>query len=289
MRKQTVWIALVGAAMFAGSLGAAEVTGQKDREVDEQIHKLQQQVKELVESGHNDDAAHVKQEIDRLQEQSHHRLDKERGDRPDSGEPKQGLAVLEHRLAELKGQGRSDEAERVARQIEEIREEIRHDLELTAHAGGDQTKHAPNRELEDRLDKMKQRIAELKKAGRLDEAERLAQEAREMVHHAQGPQGGEAGELGKGFEQRISHIREAAKHLHAAGLNDVADNLTHQADQMAHAADVARQAQEAHRGESPQLARRVEELSHALRDMHQQMERMEKQMQEMNERIEQRK
>jgi hypothetical protein len=285
MRQQTLWIALVGAAMFAGLLGATEVNGQNDREFDEQIRKLQQQVKELVENGRNDDAAHVKQEIGRLQQQSRHRLAKERGDRPDPGDAKRRLAELEHRLAERKEQGRGDEAERIARQIEVIR----NDLERSAHEGSDQTKHTPNRELEERLAKMKQRIAELKEAGRHDEADRLAQEAREMMRRAQEPQGGEAGALGKGLEQRIGHIREAAKHLHAAGLHDVATDLTRQADQMTHEADVARQAQEAQRGESPQLARRVEELSHALRDMHQQMERMQKQMQEMNERIEKRK
>lgn len=284
MRKQTMWIVLVVAAMFAGSSGAAEVKGQSDREFDEQIHKLKQQVKELVEAGHNDDAARVKQEVGRLLEQSHHRLDKDRSDRSDSGDAKQQLAVLEHRLAELKGQGRSDEVERVARQIEEIRQR----LERGAHAGGDQPKHAPNRELEERLTKMKQRIAELKEAGRHDEADRLAQEAREMMQLAQAAQGSDVGKFGGELEQRIGHLREAAKHLHAAGLHDVAADLTRNAERMAHEANVSRQASEAQRGESPQLARRIEELSQALRNIHQQMERMQKQMQEMKEQIERR-
>jgi uncharacterized coiled-coil protein SlyX len=270
------------ATMFAGSLGAAEVKAQNDREFEEQIHKMQQQVKELAESGRNDDAARVKKEINRLQEQSHQRRDRERGGRSDSGDAKQRLAELEHRLAELKGQDRSDEAERVARQIEEIR----HDLERRTHEGGDQPKHAPNRELDERLAGMKKRIAELKEAGRHDEADRLAQEAREMMRHAEGTQGSDAGKFGGGLEQRIGHIREAAKHLNAAGLHDVAADLTRQAERMAHDADVARKAHEAQRGESPQLARRVEELSQALRDIHQQMERMQNQMKEMNERFE---
>jgi hypothetical protein len=285
MRKQTLWIALVGAAMFAGLLGATEVNGQNDREFDEQIHKLQQQVKELVESGRNDDAAHVKQEIGRLQEQSHRRLDKERGNHPDSGDAKQQLAELEHRLAELKEQGRGDEAARVARQIDEIRQHLEHN----AHEGSDQPKHTPNRGLEERLAKMKQRIAELKEVGRHDEAERLGREAREMMHRAQEPEGGDASWRGEMLDERIGHIREAAKHLHAAGLNDVADNLMQQAERMAAAERVARQDSETRRDDGPQLGRQVEELSRALRDMHQQMERMEKQMQEMNERSEKRK
>ena len=44
----------------------------------------------------------------------------------------------------MKEQGRSDEAERVARQIEEARR----DLERRAHEGGNQPKHSLNGELE---------------------------------------------------------------------------------------------------------------------------------------------
>src|ERR1043165_1569700 len=88
-RNQTVWIALLGVALFVGGLGAADVKGQNDREGEEQIHKIQQRLKELVDSGRNDDAARVKQEIKRLVEQSHHRLDNECSNHSDVGKPKQ--------------------------------------------------------------------------------------------------------------------------------------------------------------------------------------------------------
>ena len=128
---------------------------------------------------------------------------------PITDEAKQRLAELTRRLAELKESGRGDEAEHVARQIEEIRQHLEH----SAREGRDQPNPASNRELEERLAGVKQRIAELKEAGHHDAADRLAQEAREMMRRAQEPQGGEAGERGGGLEERIGHIREAAKHL----------------------------------------------------------------------------
>ena len=109
-----------------------------------------------------------------------------------------------------------------------------------------------------------------------------------MMRRAQGPQGGETGARGEGLDERLEHIREAARHLHAAGLHDVADNLMRQAEKLAAVERVDRPDNETRRDEGPQLARRVEELSHALREIHGKMERMDKQMQELTERNERR-
>ena len=56
MRKQAVWIVLVGAAMVAGWWGAGTAIGQNEREVEQQIRQLRQQVQELVEAGRDDEA-----------------------------------------------------------------------------------------------------------------------------------------------------------------------------------------------------------------------------------------
>jgi hypothetical protein len=188
---------------------------------------------------------------------------------------------LTRRLAELKESGRGDEAERVARQIEEIRQHLEH----SAREGRDQPNRTPNRELEERLAGVKQRIAELKEAGHHDAADRLAQEAREMMRRAQAPQGGEGG---RGLEERIGHIREAARHLQAAGLRDVADNVMRQAEKLAAAERADRPDNEARHDEGPQLAHRVDELGNALRELNRKLERMDKRMQELGERIERR-
>jgi hypothetical protein len=283
MRTQTFWIALVGAVVMAGSWGTGAVHGQDTRESEERVHKLREQVKELVEAGRQDAADRLEQQIAQIQEESRQRPDKERGDRPDHGDARQRLAELTRHLAELKEQGKPDAAERVARQIAEIRQR----LERTAGEEGGRPKPAPDGELEERLAGMKRRIAELKEAGRSDEADRLAQEAREMLRRAQGSPG-DASDPGQGLEHRIGHLRQAAEHLQAAGLDDVAANLMRQSERMAQEAAAARHRQEAQRGEGDQLSRQVEELSRAVRDIRQQMERMERQIRELSERVERR-
>jgi chromosome segregation protein len=271
MRNPSVSIMLVGAVLLAG-WPAVETRGQSDRELEERLDRMRQQAKELAAASRSDEAERVEQTILRLQEEARHDHEQERGDRPDLGEAKQRLAELKRHLAELKEQGRGDQAERVARQIEEIRQH----LERGAREGRIPPNRSAHPELEERLADAKRRIAELKEAGRHDEADRLAHEARQMMRRAPGtPEGdGRAAAL----DERIGHIREAARHLHAAGLHDVADNLLRQAEEMAAAA----------RAEGPQLARRLDELGDALREVRQKIERMDKQMQELNERIERR-
>ena len=74
-------------------------------------------------------------------------------------------------------------------------------------------------------ERLKHRIEELLREGKKEEAERLKNHAREMWEHQRGnPQGEHREDAHRGMPpgspgEREAHLAEAAKHLHAAGIN----------------------------------------------------------------------
>jgi len=88
--------------------------------------------------------------------------------------------------------------------------------------------------LQRRLEQLKEKVAELERAGNREQAERLQQEIREIKQglagqpgmHAVGPPGPR-----EEIERRMQHVRVAVENLHAAGLHDQAERVAREAEQ----------------------------------------------------------
>jgi chromosome segregation ATPase len=155
---------------------------------------------------------------------------------------------------------------------------------------------APNRErLQARIEELKAAHHRAQEAGRGDEAERLAREARELMRMMeQGPGDRPAGRpQGEEAERRLQHLRAAVENLRAAGLNDQANALARDAERLTRgerpaAREGGRQPQDAHPVYSPaavpQLERSVQELRGQVQELRQQIEEIRQHLKVLAER-----
>lgn len=158
--------------------------------------------------------------------------------------------------------------EAMKHRIEELRK--MRDQWFNKHHGGKMEGRpgSMNDEKRSKLPGLKERIEELHKAGKHEEAnalrDKLAGELMEQRKHPQKP-------VAEGpSEGRLEHLGEAIKHLRAAGMHDVASNLEKAAAQMREQLHASK-----HPGvgkdEIHALREQVEKLQHAVEELRGQM------------------
>lgn len=163
------------------------------------------------------------------------------------------MGHLLERAKKAKAEGRYDEARELAEQIRKLH--------------GTKLKHGEGKK-ED-LPRMKAEIAELHRAGKHEEAEKLQERMKQALHraHAEGPQK----EMPP--EARLEHLMQAIQHLRMAGLNEPAEQLEQMAGRMRHEIEARRHHEgaahadeiRALREHTEQLRREVEELREQLK------------------------
>ncbi len=153
------------------------------------------------------------------------REDGERRELP--GEVRERLEQLKRRHAELREAGKVEEARAVEREFRHLLERVQ-----AAQRDGDARREGGERrelpgEVRERLEQLKRRHAELREAGKIDEARAVEREIQRLLRrfHAARPEGEpREGEVG----ERLRHLRAAVEHLRAAGLHDLAAQAAEQ-------------------------------------------------------------
>jgi hypothetical protein len=163
-----------------------------------------------------------------------------------------------------KSAGRTDEAEELMGRAKRIQMELREKIDGSEQPKGGDAK----------LERMKQEIGELHRAGKHEEAGRLEHQFAEAQQRR--ASGGRPEPQVEGPE-RVRHIMEAVAHLHAAGLKEPAENLEQIARRMREELE--------HRGDSAGAAG-AGQMEHALREVHEGMEQLRRQMEKMQRQIE---
>lgn len=142
----------------------------------------------------------------------------------------------------------------------------------------------PSRGGGEKLEMVKRRIEELRKAGKAEEAERLEHGLREAGEKRGGP----ARKEGALDEQQRQHVGEALKHLHAAGLHEPAERIEQMlrgsGTKEEHAAREHREKAERSGPEAAGLREAHEQMQRALREMQEQTQRALRDTQEQTQR-----
>lgn len=276
MTHRTMMIVVLAAAVatFAAATRAQEDENRpegKIQKVEDRIAEMKKKVRQLSEAGRREEAEKVELQIIKLREQIEKASVKEQ-EKAEKGEPKKERVEVEVRVKEL----REGEGPEHAARMAEIRR---------------------------RVENMHREAAELKQAGRHEEAQRLMAESKELMKSAGAPQlsakpriaeGGPIKRIeprdaeAKHVEARMRHLHEAAAHLREAGMHDLAEKLMRESEQIAHGGPSGPgQGRLAHPGEGhPQppmeaLHRHVEELTRMVHELHAQMAQMREAMEQM--------
>ena len=143
-----------------------------------------------------------------------------------------------------------------------------------------QESEKPRPEAQEKMEKVKQRIQELRASGKNEEAGQMTQRLRE--------------EMGKQGEQpdRMRHIAEAIKHLRAAGLNEAAERIEQMArEQQPKPEGREKAAVRDGGGEPMQRAMREmqEQVQREFKETHEQMSKMARTIEELREQVAKRK
>ena len=139
--------------------------------------------------------------------------------------------------------------------------------------------------LQRRLEELKEKVADLERAGKREQAEQVQQEIQEVKQglagqpgmHAIGPPGPPAE-----IERRMQHVRVAVENLHAAGLHDQAERVVREAEQ-AIVRGARREGGERPRGEpgaGPEgVPPAIRELAAQVQEIHRQVQELREQLQ----------
>ena len=145
-----------------------------------------------------------------------------------------------------------------------------------ATASPAQDSDKPRAEVQEKLEKAKREIEDLRSNGHPDEANRLE----ERVRAEMGKQGGQP--------ERMQHIQEAIKHLRAAGMNEAADRVEQLAREQQKAEGRGREQAGPREGmEQMQRAMREmqEQVQKAFKETHEQMAKVAHTIDELREQI----
>ena len=156
-----------------------------DAAVQERLEQMKRRAAELKEAGKHDEAARLIQEIKQIAQRLEGARDGDKK-RPDAA-AQERLEQLKRRMAELKAAGKNDEAARLGEEFKQLSQRLQGAKE--GARDGDKKRPAP--EVMERLEQMKRRAAELKAAGKYDEAARLSQEIKDISQRLQGARDGD--------------------------------------------------------------------------------------------------
>ena len=157
------------------------------------------------------------------------RLEREIGERgKPSPEAFERLRDLAREIAEHRAAGRIDAAEKLEREM----------MELRARLGG--PREGPRRppaereqvQARERIEAMIREVQKLREAGKNEDAERLQREIGEMQRRLAGPREGQRPGPPPDLRARIGHLRAAMENLRAAGLADQAEQIGQQIERL---------------------------------------------------------
>ena len=258
--------------------------------LDRWVHQREREIRELAEAGKHEEAKKLQEETRRIvEEKLRHRRNEERerhhnelADRDNKGNELQRWAhAQERRIHELHENNRHDEAKRLERELDEKMEHFHRKREHEHHERERDRGERHHGEKDERFERwvveQKRHIHELRENNRHEEAQRHENELAEKIDHLrrqreQRHHNGERHDGDRRMEERINHLKIAIKHLHAAGMHDVAEEVERRAhgehrkgndhDRRHHEEDG-----DDRNGEVNHLRREVEELRHALHEM----------------------
>ncbi|MDV6033248.1 MAG: sigma-70 family RNA polymerase sigma factor [Phycisphaera sp. RhM] len=185
-------------------------------ELRQRLEELNRRLNELRESRQLDQAAIVERQVIELRQ----RLERIDNERPASlAQLRERFEVLDRCLNEHREARRLDQAAEVEREFIALRERIaraeRQQRELPA-------------ELRERVERLKRRHAELREAGKADEAEAVEREVNQLLERYRASRQGEGERHESEAAKRLRHLRSAVENLRAAGLNDLAAQAAEQ-------------------------------------------------------------
>lgn len=201
------------------------------------------------------------------------------------------IQELRARAAEAKQQGRMEDAQKLHREAEELAQATR---DTGRKDGGDRREPSPQvREAAQRAEHLQQKAREAKEAGRMDEAQKLHEEAGQLTKRAReanrkdGPPDQEGAKRKDGppdregakreggdnpTTQKMLHVENAIRSLRAAGMNEPADALQKQL-QAAHAEQRPNAGGDKER-QLHEMGRAIGEMQRALQDMQRRVEEL---------------
>ena len=228
----------------------------------------------------------------------------ERGDR-ERPAPEAEFAAMERRLEEIKGhiralaqEGKKEEAEAaerearaVAQRLEIMRAERREREAGRAYAGEIERERRALVERAQGLERELQKLRE-REGPDAEAARRKIEDSLRAVHERlQQMEGGPRADRPVGdrteIERRLHHMREAARNLMVAGMEDAARRIMEEADEMERHSRGPEGARDrpARVPQQEALQRHVEELTGVVQDLRREVENLRQQMREMKERV----
>jgi hypothetical protein len=190
----------------------------------------------------------------------------------------------------LEKDGKHEEAERVRHEIQEMYSRLAPRGRDGGPAGA-----GPDREkVREQMQAMRQKIEQLEKEGKHEEAEKVKREAYSLMGR-QYPRGGEGGsgqpQAPGDISVRIQHLRAAAENLKAAGMDQEAQRILQVVDRIEQRGEGegrSRSAGQPTPGRGPRgdggTAPEVQELRSQIQQMHHEMEEMREQIKRMADR-----
>ena len=294
---------------------AAQNSPERDK-LREQMQAMKAKVEQLEKEGKHEEAEKVKRE-------AHEILSKlypqgaERGQAsPEREKVREQLQAMKQKVEQLEKEGKHEEAEKVKREAHELMGRMNPHGREGGPAGPESEK------LRERLQAMKQKIEQLEKEGKHEEAAAVKREAQAMMGRmSRGGEGAPAGGSRQGpgdMSARIQHMRMAAENLKAAGLEPEAQHVMQMIEHIQrgggegrpHAEGRAREEGRPHpegqtrgegrsRGEGQPMPGRsprgeggspheVQELQNQIQKMHHEMEELREQLKRSGDRPQQR-
>ncbi len=135
-----------------------------------------------------------------------------------SEEMRAEVEKLVEQAKQAKAQGRNDEAQALMDRAKAIKIQVRDQLEA---AGGAPPASGNIEAAKREAEQVRQKVDELRRAGKVDEATQLERKFDERNRLA-----------AVGSPDRLNHLLQAIEHLRAAGLNEPAEDLSRMADKM---------------------------------------------------------
>jgi len=198
----------------------------------------------------------------------------------DRDQLRQQLQAISQQVQQLEKEGKHDEAERLKREAKELYTKMSpHRPEAGPTASNPSN---PEREkLRQHWLSLRQKVEQLKKEGRHDDAERLNREVQEMQTKLY-PHGAEAGaaaarrpQTSGETEAKLQHLRAAAENLRAAGFGEQADNITKMMQRLqGEAREGGRPRPESPPREIMELRSEVQQMRREMQELQEQLKRL---------------
>ncbi len=282
---RTVLVLALGGMLWAAPARADQ---RQANELRERAQALKEKAQRLDEEGRHDEAQQLKRKVDEIYAKADRVAGQGPRERGFTQSLRDRLRGLYKEWIEAHIHERYDLAEDIQRKVHE----------LTRDAGARMEEL-----LKPQLEMMERRIDELREEGKMELADRLAGQLRQLIqahqqgpHHSphaegmrpresreHGPEGHHGPDPGPGpqdraeLERRMHHLRAAADNLHAIGMQDLAQQLCNEADSIQRALEGPPHPDDG----DPHQA--VESLWNEIRNLHERCNELNRRLDELSE------